>query len=65
MSNVLSKKSSLILLWFHVVFSGAYFLSHSLSWSSNKENHGLYGKKVWIPEDPRTAKANGHYPTEG
>ena len=64
MTNVLSKKPGLILLSVSV-FSGAYFLSHSLSWSSNKENHGLYGKKVWIPEDPRTAKANGHYPTEG
>lgn len=44
---------------------GAYFYSHSLSWSNNKENNGVYGKKVWVPEDPRSAKANGHYPADG
>ena len=32
-----------------VVVSGAYFYSHSLSWSNNKENNGVYGKKVWVP----------------
>ena len=46
-------------------FAGAYFLSHSLSWTNNKENNGIYPKKVWMPEDPRTAKANGRYVTEG
>lgn len=45
-------------------FAGAYFLSHSLSWSNNKENSGAYHKKVWIPEDPRSAKANGRYVNE-
>jgi hypothetical protein len=43
---------------------GAYYLSHSLSWTNNKENHGLLGGKVWIPEDPSTSKANGRYPTD-
>ena len=46
-------------------FSGAYFLSHSLSWTNNKENSGVYDSKVWMPEDPRSAKANGRYVTEG
>ena len=32
-----------------LVVSGAYFYSHSLSWSNNKENNGVYGKKVWVP----------------
>ncbi len=55
---------------FHVgkqflLVAGAYFLSHSLSWSNDKENGGIYAKKVWVPEDPRSAKANGRYPTEG
>ena len=45
-------------------FPGAYFLSHSLSWTNNKENRGLFGGKVWIPEDPATSKANGRYPAE-
>ncbi|TRY79618.1 hypothetical protein TCAL_12192 [Tigriopus californicus] len=40
---------------------GAYAMSHSLSWSSNKENK-LFGSKVWMPEDPKSAKANGRYP---
>jgi len=44
---------------------GAYFLSHSLSCTNNKENSGVYDSKVWMPEDPRSAKANGRYVTEG
>ena len=47
-----------------IFFLGAYFLSHSLSWTNNKENRGLFGGKVWIPEDPATSKANGRYPAE-
>ena len=50
---------------FLVPIAGTYFLSHSLSWSNNKENSGKYHKKVWMPEDPRSAKANGRYVTEG
>ena len=30
-------------------------MSHSLSWSSDKENtFGIYANKVWTPEDPRS-----------
>ena len=37
---------------FHL-FPGSYFLSHSLSWSNNKENTLHSQAKVWTPEDPR------------
>ena len=36
------------------IFTGSYFLSHSLSWSSNKENTLHSQAKVWTPEDPRS-----------
>ena len=35
--------------------SGGEFLSHSLSWSNNKENH-KNSTKIWTPEDPRSLK---------
>lgn len=41
---------------------GSPYATHSLSWSSNKENgctNGMMFAKVWTPEDPRTVKG-GH-----
>ena len=42
-------------------FSGSYFLSHSLSWSNDKENNGIYHKKVWMPESPSSSNDNDKY----
>ena len=36
------------------LFIGSYFLSHSLSWSNNKENTLHSATKIWTPEDPRS-----------
>ena len=45
---------------------GPHTLSHSLSWTNNRSEirNGIAYTKLWTPEDPRTAKANGYYPTE-
>merc|ERR1712029_277924 len=40
---------------------GSYFLSHSLSWSNDKENNGIYHKKVWMPESPSSSNDNDKY----
>ncbi|KAK6618634.1 hypothetical protein RUM43_013025 [Polyplax serrata] len=43
-----------------VVVRGYYGGTHSLSWSSNKENgcNGIMHAKVWTPEDPRANKSS-------
>lgn len=47
----------------HLLLAGAYFLTHSLSWTNNKENKGeIHSNKVWTPADPMSAKDNGTYP---
>ena len=46
--------------------SGPHTLSHSLSWSSSRSEvrNGVAYTKLWTPDDPRTAKAAGYYPSE-
>ena len=46
--------------------SGPHTLSHSLSWSSTRTEvrNGVAYTKLWTPDDPRTAKAAGYYPSE-
>ncbi|XP_046679161.1 pancreas transcription factor 1 subunit alpha [Homalodisca vitripennis] len=48
-----------------VIVRGAYgspYATHSLSWSSNKENGctGVMYAKVWTPEDPRANKSSAN-----
>ena len=42
-------------------------MSHSLSWSNHRSQvtNGVATTKLWTPEDPGSAKANGYYPVEG
>ncbi|EEB18025.1 Pancreas transcription factor 1 subunit alpha, putative [Pediculus humanus corporis] len=42
-----------------ILVRGYYGGTHSLSWSSNKENgcNGIMHAKVWTPEDPRASKS--------
>ena len=46
--------------------SGPHTLSHSLSWSNSRTEirNGVAYTKLWTPDDPRTAKAAGYYPSE-
>jgi len=45
---------------------GPHTLTHSLSWTNSRSElrNGVAFTKLWTPDDPRTAKANGYYPTE-
>merc|ERR1712083_357747 len=46
---------------------GSSMISHSLSWTNHKAplQQGRALTKLWTPEDPGSAKANGYYPAEG
>jgi len=46
---------------------GHHPVSHSLSWTNHRSQvtNGVASTKLWTPEDPRSAKANGYYPVEG
>merc|ERR1719458_264122 len=46
---------------------GSSLISHSLSWTNHKAplQQGRALTKLWTPEDPGSAKANGYYPAEG
>ena len=49
-----------------VYCAGMHTLSHSLSWTNHRSElrNGVAHTKLWTPDDPRTAKANGYYPSE-
>ena len=59
------KTASSIVLLKHS-YSGPHTVSHSLSWSNSRSEirNGVAYTKLWTPDDPRTAKANGYYPSE-
>ena len=48
------------------VCAGPQTLSHSLSWGKERceVRNGLASSKLWTPDDPRTARANGYYPLD-
>ena len=63
------KVNTLNMLWElfdNCELSGPHTLSHSLSWSNSRTEirNGVAYTKLWTPDDPRTAKAAGYYPSE-
>ena len=59
----------LVLSWrffVNVKHAGPHTLSHSLSWTNlrSEVRNGVASTKLWTPDDPRTARANGYYPAD-